>query len=55
MQSPVVREHAGIADDQVIMKSIALGCRTTIFGGVREEAGRSHPINRRAAADRIAR
>jgi hypothetical protein len=24
-QSPVVREHAGIADDQVIMKSIALG------------------------------
>lgn len=25
MQSPVVREHAGIADDQMIMKSIALG------------------------------
>ena len=25
MQSPVVRDHAGIADDQVIMKSIALG------------------------------
>ena len=25
MQSPVVREHAGIADDHVIMKSIALG------------------------------
>ncbi len=25
MQSPIVREHAGIADDQVIMKSIALG------------------------------
>ena len=25
MQSPVVREHAGIAYDQVIMKSIALG------------------------------
>ena len=25
MQSPVVRKHAGIADDQVIMKSIALG------------------------------
>ncbi len=25
MQSPVVREHAGIANDQVIMKSIALG------------------------------
>ncbi len=25
MQSPVVREHARIADDQVIMKSIALG------------------------------
>ncbi len=25
MQSPVVREHAEIADDQVIMKSIALG------------------------------
>ena len=23
--SPVVREHAGIADDQIIMKSIALG------------------------------
>src|SRR6201986_4026140 len=25
MQSPVVREHAGIADDQVIMKSIPMG------------------------------
>jgi nitroreductase len=25
MQSPVVREHAGIPDDQVIMKSIAIG------------------------------
>jgi nitroreductase len=25
MQSPVVREHAGIANDQIIMKSIALG------------------------------
>ena len=25
MQSPVVREHAGIPDDQVIMKAIALG------------------------------
>ena len=25
MQSPVVREHAGIPDDQVILKSIALG------------------------------
>lgn len=25
MQSPVVREHAGIADDQVIMKAVALG------------------------------
>ena len=25
MQSPVVREHAGIADDQIIRKSIALG------------------------------
>ncbi len=25
MQSPVVREHAGIPDDQIIMKSIALG------------------------------
>ncbi|WP_375390511.1 nitroreductase [uncultured Sphingomonas sp.] len=25
MQSPVVREHAGIADDHAIMKSIALG------------------------------
>jgi nitroreductase len=25
MQSPVVREYAGIADDQVIMKSVALG------------------------------
>ena len=25
MQSPVVHEHAGIAEDQVIMKSIALG------------------------------
>jgi nitroreductase len=25
MQSPVVRQHAGIADDQVILKSIAMG------------------------------
>lgn len=25
MQSPVVREHAGIADNQVIMKAVALG------------------------------
>jgi hypothetical protein len=25
MQSPVVREHANIADDQVIMKAVALG------------------------------
>jgi nitroreductase len=25
MQSPVVREHAGVADDQVIMKAIAMG------------------------------
>ncbi len=25
MQSPVVREHAGIAEDQVIMKAVALG------------------------------
>jgi nitroreductase len=25
MQSPVVREHAHIADDQVIMKAVALG------------------------------
>lgn len=25
MQSPVVREHAQIADDQVIMKAVALG------------------------------
>ena len=25
MQSPVVREHARVPDDQVIMKSIALG------------------------------
>ena len=25
MQSPVVREHANIAEDQIIMKSIALG------------------------------
>ena len=25
MKSPVVREHAGIADDQVIMKAVALG------------------------------
>jgi nitroreductase len=25
MQSPVVRQHAGIPEDQVIMKSIALG------------------------------
>jgi hypothetical protein len=25
MQSPVVREHAKIAEDQVIMKAVALG------------------------------
>jgi hypothetical protein len=25
MQSPVVREHANIPDDQVIMKAVALG------------------------------
>ena len=25
MQSPVVREHARISDDQVIMKAVALG------------------------------
>lgn len=25
MQSPVVREHAGVAEDQVIMKAVALG------------------------------
>ena len=25
MQSPVVREHAGIPDDQIIMKAIAMG------------------------------
>ena len=25
MQSPVVREHAGIPDDQVIMKAVAMG------------------------------
>jgi nitroreductase len=25
MQSPVVREHAGIPEDQVIMKAVALG------------------------------
>jgi nitroreductase len=31
MQSPVVREHAGIADDQVIMKSIALGWPDNTF------------------------
>jgi nitroreductase len=31
MQSPVVREHAGIADDQVIMKSIALGWPDVTF------------------------
>ena len=37
MQSPVVREHAGIADDQVIMKSIALGWPDEDFSG---ECGR---------------
>ena len=25
MQSPVVREHAGIPDEQVIMKAVAMG------------------------------
>lgn len=31
MQSPVVREHAGITGDQVIIKSIALGWRDDTF------------------------
>lgn len=31
MQSPVVREHAGIAEDQVIMKAIALGWPDEMF------------------------
>jgi nitroreductase len=31
MQSPVVREHAGIADDQVIMKAIAIGWQDDSF------------------------
>ena len=35
MQSPVVREHAGIADDQVIMKSIALGWPDETFRRMR--------------------
>jgi hypothetical protein len=35
MQSPVVREHAGIADDQVIMKSIALGWPDETFQRMR--------------------
>ena len=35
MQSPVVREHAGIADDQAIMKSIALGWPDENFPAMR--------------------
>ena len=31
MQSPVVREHAGIADDQVIMNCVAMGCPDDSF------------------------
>jgi nitroreductase len=31
MQSPVVREHAGIPDDQVIMKAVAMGWPDTDF------------------------
>lgn len=31
MQSPVVREHAGIADDQIIMKAVALGWPNDTF------------------------
>jgi nitroreductase len=31
MQSPVVREHGGIADDQVIMKAVALGWPDEMF------------------------
>jgi hypothetical protein len=35
MQSPVEREHAGIADDQAIMKSIALGWPDETFPAMR--------------------
>jgi hypothetical protein len=31
MQSSVLHEHAGIADDQVVMKSIALGLLDETF------------------------
>jgi hypothetical protein len=45
MQSPVVREHAGIADDQVIMKSIALGWPDELFRRMR--SCRSESLSRR--------
>ena len=50
MQSPVVREHAQIPEDQVIMKAIALGWPDDSFPGKRcgfraqeRRRGRSFP------------
>ena len=48
MQSPVVREHAGIPDDQVIMKSIALGWPDDDFPA-------NAVVSRRKAVDEAAR
>jgi nitroreductase len=48
MQSPVVREHAGIPEDQVIMKSIALGWPD-------EEFPANAVVSRRKAVEEAAR
>lgn len=48
MQSPVVREHAGIPDDQVIMKSIALGYPDDSFPA-------NAVVSRRKSVDEAAR
>ena len=48
MQSPVVREHAGIAQDQVIMKSIALGWPDESFPA-------NAVVSRRKSVDEAAR
>jgi nitroreductase len=56
MQSPVVREHAGIADDQVIMKSIALGWPDETLPGQRRgvrtqvKASERHSSSRRSTS-----
>ncbi|MFN3554176.1 MAG: nitroreductase [Novosphingobium meiothermophilum] len=48
MQSPVVREHAGIPDDQVIMKAVALGWPDPAFPA-------NAVVSRRKSVDEAAR